>query len=108
MSLADSVRGYVRLWQAAYCDKRDRVLGRDVWDKIIERRLCYPSEYRAAINILSGRSLEMSPESWHRHVGQVARGCPRSMPRHLRHRWVVRQLAQDRMKADLDGGDLLC
>lgn len=93
MSLAETIRNRIDLYRIAYRASYERTLGKEVWAKIEERRLCFPSEYNHALNALLERSLEVEPSAWYQYVGEVAKDCPRSLPKHLRLRWVVQRLA---------------
>lgn len=91
MSLLDSVRDRLAAGRIAYQMSHDRVLGKSVWARIQEAEL--PPEYHVDLAIVQDHQVEVMDDAWHRYVGEVARECPRYLPRHLRLRWVVRHLA---------------
>jgi len=93
MSITESVRGRIDSYRTAYRASYERTLGKSVWDKIEERRLCFPSEDQEALNLLFDISLESDPVDWYQTVGEVAKDCPREMPKDLRLRWVLRELS---------------
>lgn len=94
MSITESVRGRFDSYRIAYWASYERTLGKSVWDKIEERRLCFPPEDQEGLNMLLDLSLESDPNEWHQKVGEVAKDCPREMPKDLRLRWVLRELSR--------------
>lgn len=94
MRLAESIRGRIVSYRIAYQASYERTLGKSVWTKIEERRLCFPPEYCDELNAILDRSIESDPNAWHQLVGEIARECPCELPKHLRLRWVVRELSR--------------
>lgn len=94
MRLLEDLRSRLAAGREAYRASFDRTLGRGVWTKIVKRKLAFPPEYLPDLIRAFDHSTELTLEAWHQYVGEVARECPRSVPRHLRLRWVVKRLSR--------------